>query len=233
VTDLRLSRPKFDLGLLTNRGDQMLDFWTEEIGLPVERTLEPVPGVIQHKLTLHGAVLKLNCVERPLPSRGSLGGIRMLLLAYSKVDASQHLRDPDGNQLCFVPPGTSGVDTYGIHLAVSDEAAFHRFYVHVLGLRSVGERAYDFAGATISFAWSPDAMRHKNQAAASFSYLTFQIMDVFEAHELLCGRGAEEDRAPSKSHTSTASTISFILDPDGNRIEISQRPDLVAAALAQ
>jgi catechol 2,3-dioxygenase-like lactoylglutathione lyase family enzyme len=232
VTDLRLSRPKFDVGLLTNRGEQMLDFWTEEIGLPVERTLEPVSGVIQHKLTLHGAVLKLNCVAQPLPARGPLSGIRMLLLADSGVDVPQHLRDPDGNQLCFVPPGMAGVDTYGVHLAVSDEAAFHRFYKQVLGLRRVGERTYDFAGATISFAWSPDVIRRQDQVSASFSYLTFQVMDVFEAHDLLHGRGAEEERAPSGSHTTTDSTISFILDPDGNRIEISQRPDLVASALA-
>jgi catechol 2,3-dioxygenase-like lactoylglutathione lyase family enzyme len=232
VIDLRLSRPKFDVGLLTNRGDQMLEFWKEEIGLSVERTLEPVPGVIQHKLALHGAVLKLNCVDMPLPPRGPLSGLRMLLLADPSVDVAQHLRDPDGTQLCFVPPGMAGVDTYGVHLAVSEERSFHRFYQNVLGLGAVGERTYDFAGATISFAWSPDVIRRQDQGSVGFSYLTFQVMDVFEAHDLLCRRGAEEERAPSGSHTQTDSTISFILDPDGNRIEISQRPDLVAAALA-
>ena len=40
------------------------------------------------------------------------------------------------------------------------------------------------------------------------------------------------ERPASGGHTTTGSTISCILDPDGNRMEISQRPDLVAAAVA-
>lgn len=65
-----------------------------------------------------------------------------------------------------------------------------------------------------------------------YGYLTLQVMDAPKAHALVCGRGATEERPASSAHTTTDSTISFILDPDGNRIEISQRPDLVAAALA-
>jgi hypothetical protein len=67
---LELSRGMFDVGLLTNQGQRMLEFWCDELGLPVERTLHPVPGVTQHKLTLKGAVLKLNCVMRPCRFEG-------------------------------------------------------------------------------------------------------------------------------------------------------------------
>ena len=234
MTDLapmRLSRGFFDVGLLTNRGEAMLEFWHGELGFPIERTLQPVTGVTQHKLTLRGAVLKLNCLDEQRPPRGTLSGIRMLLLADPAVTAPEHRRDPDGNLVCLVPPGHAGVTTFGVHLAVSDEAAFHHFYRDVLALAPVGERAYDFAGATISFAWSPEVSPGLGTNGSGFSYLTFQVLDVFESHSLVCGRGATEERPPSSAHTTTDSTISFILDPDGNRIEVSQRPDLVAAAL--
>ncbi|MGH3636708.1 MAG: VOC family protein [Mycobacterium sp.] len=218
------------MGLITNRGEQMLAFWRDEIGLRLERTLKPVPGVIQHKLTLGNAVLKVNCLDAPLPVRSRLAGLRMLMLVDTGVESPQHVRDPDGNLVCLLPVGVAGVGRFGVHLAVSNESAFHDFYGRVLHLTAVGDRAYDCGGATISFAWSPDVVRAPGQQGAGFGYITFQVMDAFETHRLICGRGADEERPPSSEHTSTESTISFVLDPDGNRIEISQRPDLVSAA---
>jgi catechol 2,3-dioxygenase-like lactoylglutathione lyase family enzyme len=228
--DLVLARGLVDVGLMTNQTHEMLRFWCDEVGLAVERTLQPVPGVTQHKLTMHGAVLKLNCLDAPLPTRARLGGLRMLILAAADVDGPTHLRDPDGNQLCLVPPGFGHVTTLGVHFAVSDEPAFHDFFARTLGLPRLGERTYDFAGAALSFAWSPDVVPAGPATSAGFGYLTFQVMDVAAAHAQVCGRGAVEERPPSDAHTSSDASISFIHDPDGNRIELSQRPDLVAAA---
>jgi catechol 2,3-dioxygenase-like lactoylglutathione lyase family enzyme len=227
---LELSRGKFDVGLLTNQGSRMLDFWRDELGLPVERTLHPVPGVTQHKLTLKGAVLKLNCVDAPLPSRAAMSGLRTLLIAEPAVQAVEHLRDPDGNLVCLVPQGWRGYETFGVHFGVSDETAFQDFFGRVLGLPAVGDRSYDLGGAVVSFSWSPDVVPGAGGSSVGYGYLTLQVMDVVKAHALVCGRGATEERPPSSAHTTTDSTISFILDPDGNRIEISQRPDLLAAA---
>jgi catechol 2,3-dioxygenase-like lactoylglutathione lyase family enzyme len=220
----------FDVGLLTNQGPRMLDLWRDELGRPVERTLHPVPGVTQHKLTLQGAVLKLNCVDAALPSRGALSGLRTLLIADPAAAEVAHLRDPDGNLICLVPRGWRGLDTFGAHFAVSDETAFEDFFGRVLGFPAVGDRSYDVGGATLSFSWSPDVKPGAGGASVGYGYLTLQVMDVVKAHALVCGRGATEERPPSSTHTTTESTISFILDPDGNRIEISQRPDLLAAA---
>jgi lactoylglutathione lyase len=231
----------FDLGLLTNRRDAMLGFWRDEMGLPVERELRPVDGVVQYKLTLRGAVLKINCCDTPLPARAAMTGIRMLLLADPSVSRPRHMQDPDGNLVCLVPPGYKGITTFGVHFAVCDEVAFAHFFGTILGLRKIADRMFDFAGATLSFAWSPDAVADSpdpgtqsgTESGTGYRYLTFQVMDVAAAHEEVCGRGASEIRAPSSKHTNTSSTISFIADPDGNMIEISQRPDLVDAALRQ
>jgi len=228
---MELSRPRFDLGLLTNQRESMLTFWRDELGLPVERELQPVAGVNQYKLTLMGAVLKLNCLDTPLQRPAPLNGLRMLLIADPDTEAPRHLRDPDGNLVCLVPPGYRGIASFGVHYAVSDESQFHHFFGTVLDLEQIDDRMYDFYGATLSFAWSPDAVAGANDTAGvGFRYLTFQVMDVVETHALLCARGATEEKPPSGAHTATDSVISFILDPDGNSIEISQRPDLVTAA---
>jgi catechol 2,3-dioxygenase-like lactoylglutathione lyase family enzyme len=232
---MKVSRRLFDVGVLTNQREAMLEFWRDEIGLPVERELNPVEGVMQYKLTMRGAVFKLNCVERPLPRRARLSGVRMLLLADPSADRPRHLHDPDGNVVCLVPPGYRGIDAFGVHFAVSDEAAFHNFFGEVLALPSIGDRMYDHEGATISFAWSPEVVpgADPDGNGTGYLYLTLQVMDVEATHAEVCGRGATEARPPSTEHTTTDSNISFILDPDGNQIEISQRPDLVAAALRQ
>jgi catechol 2,3-dioxygenase-like lactoylglutathione lyase family enzyme len=226
---LQLARGRFDLGLMTDRPVPMLEFWCGARGLPVERTLVPAPGITQHKLTMHGAVLKVNCVEAPLARQAAMGGVRLLRLAETGIDAPVHVRDPDGSLVQLVPPN-AGLRSFGVHLAVSDEDAATRFYGDVLGLEPIGDRTFDLAGADVSFAWSPDVVPTGKRGGPGFGYLTLQVMDVYEAHALLCGRGATELRSPSATAFAGGSSVSFVTDPDGNTIELSQRPDLVAAA---
>jgi hypothetical protein len=45
---MKVSRPLFDVGVLTNQREAMLEFWRDEIGFPVERELHPVEGVMQY-----------------------------------------------------------------------------------------------------------------------------------------------------------------------------------------
>ena len=227
---MKYSRAGLDLGLLSNQQSAMLEFWRDQIGLQEKETLRPVEGVVQHKLDLHGAVLKLNCVEMELPTATPQRGICELLLVRDGIDEAQLLQDPDGNRVRLVPRGYQEIDKVGIHLAVSEAAAFHRFFSQVLLLPRVSEQAYEWAGTTLSFAETPTAREAQHQDGIGYNYLTVQVMDTQTTHEQLVERGAKELVAPSDQHTSTDSLISFIADPDGNRIEISQRPDLVAAA---
>jgi catechol 2,3-dioxygenase-like lactoylglutathione lyase family enzyme len=226
-----LARAGFDVGLLTDHADAMLGFWRDTLGLSLEASINPTPGLVQHRLTMYGSVLKLNCLASPIRGPARMAGIRMLLLADDSIEVPQHVRDPDGNLVCRVPRGFGGVRTFGVHLAVSDEQAFRVFHRDVLGLEALGHNTYDFAGATLSFSWSPDVEPNSVPQASGFGYLTFQVMDVQQAHADLCARGAKELSAPGTSGIATTSSISFIADPDGNRIELSQRPDLIAAAV--
>jgi catechol 2,3-dioxygenase-like lactoylglutathione lyase family enzyme len=226
---IRLARGAFDVGLLTTDIDPMIAFWHRERRLPIERIFEPTPGVTQYKLTMHGAVLKVNHVAGGASQPTRLGAVRLLRLVDDEIAVAHHLRDPDGNLAQLVPPG-GDLSTFTVHLAVSDERSAADFYGGVMGLESVSDRVYDVAGAALSFAWSPDVMPGAGMGGRGFGYITLQVMDVVSANALVCGRGAQEVLAPSDSAYAGGSSVSFIADPDGNLIELSERPDLVRAA---
>jgi len=226
---LRLARRAFDVGLLTADIDPMLAFWHDERRLPIERVFEPSPGTTQYKLTMHGAVLKLNSLGVGAKEPSRMGNVRILRLVDDETREPRHVRDPGGNLVQLMPPG-GVLSTFGVHLAVSDESAAAEFYGGVLGLESVSDRVYDVAGAAVSFAWSPDVQPGPPAAGRGFAYITLQVMDVVSTHALVCGRGAREVMAPSDSAYAGRSTVSFVADPDGNLIELSERPDLVHAA---
>lgn len=60
--------------------------------------------------------------------------------------------------------------------------------------------------------------------APGFRYLTVQVWDCDAEHAALLALGAEEGRPPAT--LGTTARISFIRDPDGNWIEVSQRASL-------
>ncbi len=220
---MRLAKNHIDIGLHTNRLQPMLQFWQETVGLPFEEVLALGGGSRQHRHGLNGSVFKLNEPREGLDPAPA-GGYRELLIAREGIDAPLQLTDPDGNQVTIVPPGHEGVTGIGIRMAVRDEAAFHRFYRDQLGLEAAGERAYRWGDTVMSFAASRDAIRAETMRAPGYRYITVQVWDVDGVHSDLTGRGVEELRTPVT--LGGVARISFIADPDGNAIEVSQRASL-------
>ena len=63
---LNLAKQHIDVGLFTNRTEQMLAFWQNDVGLPFEELLPLAPGQRQHRHAMNGSVLKLNSVRDPM-----------------------------------------------------------------------------------------------------------------------------------------------------------------------
>ena len=136
---MRLARAAFDVGLPTTDVDPMIAFWHSERRLPIERSFEPTPGVTQYKLTMHGAVLKVNHVAGGASQATRLGAVRLLRFVDEEIAEVRSVRDPDGNLVQLVPPG-GDLSTFAVHLAVSDERSAAHFYGSVLGLEAVSDR---------------------------------------------------------------------------------------------
>jgi lactoylglutathione lyase len=168
-------------------------------------------------------VLKINHARDPLGFEPPCG-YRELWIAREGVAAPELHVDPDGNRVLLVPPGHEGVTRIAVLLAVRDEAAFHDFYARALELERCGERAYRCGDSILRFARDPSARAAGRMTATGYRYTTIQVRDVDREHAGILARGGAEGRAPLT--LGKVARISFVRDPDGNWIEISQRASL-------
>jgi len=220
---LKLAKPRIDVGLHTNQREPMLAFWQNEVGLPFEELLPMGRGLQQHRHGLNGSVLKINHARDPLGVEPPCG-YRELWIARPGLVAARRLADPDGNVVVLVPPGYAGVSAIGVALAVRDEASFHDFYGRALELEPAGPRAYRCGDSLLRFAHDPSAVPAGRMTASGYRYITIQVFDVDAEHAGILARGGTEGSPPRT--LGSVARISFVRDPDGNWIEISQRASL-------
>lgn len=220
---MRLAKPCIDVGILSNRGEEQLAFWQREVGLPFEERLPVRRGFAQMRHGMNGSVFKLNVVKEPVPDNPR-AGYRELWIAREGVTAPRALEDPDGNRVVLVPPGHQGVMGIGVVLAVRDAAAHRQFYTHALGLEETAPGA--FRCGTSLFFVREDAVARGDAArdGLGYRYTTIQVWDCNAEHAGVLARGgAEGAQAITLGETAR---FSFVRDPDGNWIEISQRASL-------
>jgi lactoylglutathione lyase len=220
---MKLAKPHIDVGLFTNNGDAMLAFWQQEVGLAFEETLPLGGGVLQHRHAMNGSVFKLNAARDPL-NDAPPSGYRELLIAREGIDAPHQLIDPDGNHVTLVPPGHDGIAGIAMRMAVRDEAAFSHYFGTVLQMEPAGANAYCCGDSLVAFEHDGSAVRSEPLRARGYRYLTVQVWDVDAEHAGIVERGGTEGRPPVT--LGTTARISFVRDPDGNWIEVSQRASL-------
>jgi len=220
---VKLAKPHLDVGLMTNALEPMRTFWQQQVGLAFEEMLPLGGGLRQYRHAMNRSVLKLNHVRDPLPpARPS--GYREVWIARDGLSERSTLRDPDGNVVVLVPRGEEDVEGIAVRLGVRDEAAFHRFYGHALGLERAGGNTYRCGDTLLRFAADRRAPSDAAWMGQGLRYLTVQVWDVDLEHHAILERGGAEGRPPLT--LGAVARVSFVRDPDGNWIEISQRASL-------
>jgi len=232
---MELAKRFIDVGIFTNRLDEMRAFYGERIRLPYEELLPVGGGVRQYRYGLLGSVLKINHSRDPLPSRKA-GGYRKLSISDPRTPMPIPMQDPDGNDIELIPGGQRGVNQIEIHIGVTDEADFEKFYVGALQAERLGAGRFKLGETIISCHKDPAAVRAEKSMSASAAdvvasmravgmrYITVQVRDVDTEHRRFMSMGVWEGAAPVS--LGAVARISFIRDPDGNSIEISQRASL-------
>jgi catechol 2,3-dioxygenase-like lactoylglutathione lyase family enzyme len=234
---MELAKQFLDVGVFTNRIDEMRAFYGERIGLPFEELLPVGAGVRQYRYGLLGSVLKLNHIREPLPPRMP-GGYKLVAISDSHATPSA-LRDPDGNEIALVARGERGIGQIEIHLGVTDVDAFEHFYGDALQAERVGAGRFKLGETIVSLERDPAAVRAEKAGSASavevvgtmravgMRYITVQVRDCDREHRRLTAMGVWEGAAPVT--LGAVARISFIRDPDGNFIEVSQRASLTGS----
>jgi lactoylglutathione lyase len=223
---VNLAKPALDIGLATNQRDAMLAFWQHEIGLPFSETLPVGRGVHQLRHAIGNSVLKINHNRDPLPDTPP-AGYRHLSIARAGLSAPRELQDPDGNRVALVPHGHDNIHQLQIRLGVRSPDAHRAFYANVLGLPETPDGRFECGASLIAFERDAAACGDSQMRGVGYRYLTIQVFDVVGEHRAALARGGLEGAAPTR--LGDVAYISFIRDPDGNWIEISQRKSLTGS----
>ncbi len=219
-----LAKQHLDIGLYTNRREEQLDFWQNTVGLKFDHLGKLGGGVHQLRHHMNGSILKINHARDPMPDLPP-SGYRRLLIAREGISAPAKLKDPDGNEVAIVPTGHRGVVGIGIEMAVSDLSAAKHFWADALEF-AVGEDDTVIAGDTVLFLREDRSVKPTpdDKQAAGYRYTTVQIHKCDMEHAGILARGGREGGEPRTIGTTTR--FSFVRDPDGNWLEVSQRAQL-------
>lgn len=222
---MKLAKPCFDVGLATNIGQPMLDFWADEAGLAYDHLLKIGKGQHQHRFDLAGSVVKVNNHRAPLPDTPP-SGYSEVWIAHDGADKS--LTDPDGNKLRLVPSNHHGVTQLAMRMGVRDLAAHRKFYADAFGFEEAayeGGTAFKVGNSLLLLEQAADAPSDATMQGKGWRYITFQVFKVDEDHAAVLAAGGREAMAPTT--LGKTARISMVRDPDGNWIELSQRASLV------
>jgi predicted enzyme related to lactoylglutathione lyase len=223
---LRLAKSALDVCLVTNRVDSVLEFWHDSVGLSCEEVLPIREGLVQHRHSVSGSIIKINHQSMTLP-REPIAGFRELIIARPGVMKPKTLIDPEGNRVALVPPGTFGIDQIGVRMSVRNLAATKDFFTFALGL-PVSD---DAEGWRVSVGDSRLLLMEDAGASLDppvdglgWRYITLQIFDTNAVYQTVLDRGGREGRAPKT--LGNVARYALVRDPDGNWIELSQRASL-------
>jgi lactoylglutathione lyase len=220
---MELAKPALDVGLYTNQLDPMLAFWQEQAGVEFSELLPVGGGVHQHRHAIGDSILKVNHSRDPL-DRSTPSGLKKLVLFSDQVDERQELMDPDGNEVDLAPRADDSPNLRLV-LEVNDLARSSAFYGNTLELPRKGDTLFAAGNSEIELV--EGTVAPIQQKALGYRYMTFQVFDVVGEHAHIISHGGSEGRSPIR--LGEVAYISFVRDPDGNWIEISQRKSITGS----
>lgn len=212
---MKLAKECLDVGLYTDQYEAVRAFYCDELGLPYEELLKIGGGIHQHRLGLHGSVLKVN------DSRDPLDGAPTNFVRLEMHGVEPHvLRDPDGTEVVVSPD----VERIAVHWASSAPDRLAEMLRHGFDAVELGASRWRVGTTILVLHPGGEPVPVRRIRSRGFRYLTVQVWDVRAEHAHLLQLGWNEWIAPTK--LGATAYISFVVDPDGSPIEISQRASL-------
>jgi lactoylglutathione lyase len=231
--NMDLAKQSVDVGIFTNNLESMQEFYGKTLGLPFESVMPVGGGIKQYRYLANGSVIKLMHTTEPL-SRRHPGGYETIMIASSTAKIPRFLPDPDHNSVEVIPTGHDDITQLEIRVGVIDPDAFATFYTQALGAIAIGGNRFKIGDTIVAVFHEPETKTVallpfanalevvKGMAGLGIRYITLGVKDCGAAFAALKQAGAAEALAPV--NFGTVARIAFVRDPDGNFIELAQRP---------
>ncbi len=218
---IAFAKPAFDVGFATNDLDGFRSLWEGRAGLVYDHLARLGGGFHQHRWRMGDSIIKVNHTRTPLEN-SAVGGYRSLTL---KAGEDADLVTPDGAPVHLRK--NPGADLT-LHAETADPDALARFYGEHLGLEPDGANAFRLGGSRLVI--SPGAAPGRTGwRERGLRYMTVQIFDCDGLTAEMQAAGVEIGQPP---RTIGQVRYSFVRDPDGNWIELSERASLTGKAVS-
>ena len=222
MPQIEFAKPAFDVGFATNELTGFRALLEDQAGLTYDHLAKLGGGFHQHRWAIGDSIVKVNHTRTPLPETPA-GGYRALTLLSQKT---ADLRTADGTPIHLRP--SAGADLT-LHAECADLDAFARFYGERLSLAADGPGAFRLGGSRIVATAGPAPAR-AGWRERGLRYMTVQIFDCDALTASLEAQGVEIGQPP---RTLGQVRYSFVRDPDGNWIELSERASLTGKPVRQ
>lgn len=229
---MRLAKPHLDVGTMVNDWTAAEHFWGSTVDLAYEKFEKIGGGVRQYRFGVHGTVVKVNHSRQQLADEPTIH--RRLRIAHSVTTEPTLLHDPEGVEVELVPPGHEGVVGIEIVNATADPVEARRFWVDGIGgepveAGSTGGERYRIGDTIVTCIYEPGLVGPSTRGGAGFRYLTVQVFDVDTEYARLVGLGFVGEMAPFS--LGTTARVSFVRDPDGGYLEVSERAEVTGSPI--
>jgi lactoylglutathione lyase len=222
---MNLVKDAIDIGVQLRAADAealeaVLAHW-RQLGARPDHVLPLGGGRRQHRHAWGESVLKLNQLRGGAPAGPESGWGPLRLIA---PDASETTSDadPEGNRIRSEPGDRTGLV---IGLRVRDADASAAFFA-ALGLTTSGHRVR-VGDCAIEIRSDAEAPVDPPMEGIGYRHITLQVDAVDRAHARALAAGGREGMAPTT--LGDVARISFVLEPGGNWIELSQRRSLTGS----
>lgn len=217
TTKIPFAKPAFDVGFATNGLEGFRNLLGARAGLAYDHLAKLGGGFHQHRWRAGASIIKVNHTRTPLPETPP-GSYRALTL---KAEQPASFNTPDGTAILLSPEVAADLT---LHLESSDLDRLTHFYGDRLGLEADGPAAFRLGGSRLVATQGAAATApHADWRARGLRYMTLQIFDCDGLTAALAAEGVEVGQAPK---TVGQVRYSFIRDPDGAWIELSERASL-------
>lgn len=226
---MELAKRQLDVGTMVHDWEAAETFWADTVGVPYTKFEKIGGGVRQHRFAGHGSVIKVNHSRNPMEPSPTIH--RRLRIVSDRVSEPELVHDPEGVEVELVPAGHDGIIDVEIVNATADLADARRFWVDGIGGTEIEAGRFRIGDSIVRCVEEPGLARPTARNGPGFRYLTVQVQQVDEAWPRLVEMGFEGEMPPTS--LGTTARVSFVRDPDGGYLEVSERAEFTGRPIPQ